>query len=179
MGEVRISLAAAFLATLFLALGACAADVGAADAAADKDHHGSDDPRPFDPDADAMADVDAALLAAQGRDRRVLLVLGGNWCHDSRGLARKFEDPALADLIAASYELVYVDVGRRDRNLDVARRFGVDELFGTPTVLILSPDGALLNRDTVHDWRTAHSKSMEETYAYFEAFALDATETPL
>jgi hypothetical protein len=50
-------------------------------------------------------------------------------------------------------------------------RFGVPELYGTPTVLILSPDGALLNRASVHDWKTADSKPYDETLDYFQRFA--------
>ncbi|GJL93461.1 thioredoxin family protein [Hyphococcus sp.] len=136
----------------------------------ESDRH-NDDPRPFDSTRNAMLDVEAALAAAIRSSRHVLLVLGGNWCHDSRGLAGKFEGPELAEVLAKGYELVWVDVGYRDRNLDVASRFGVVEMLGTPTVLILSPEGALLNRDSVHDWRTADSKSYDETLAYFERFA--------
>jgi hypothetical protein len=131
----------------------------------------ADEPRPFDEARDAMADIDAALAAAKARGTRVLLVLGGNWCHDSRGLASKFEDPTLAALIAARYELVWIDVGRRDKNLDVAKRFGVGDLLGTPTILILSGDGALLNASSAHDWRDAASRSLEETYEYFQDFS--------
>jgi thiol-disulfide isomerase/thioredoxin len=129
------------------------------------------DPRPFDDTRNAMADVNAALMAAQAGGKNVLLVLGGNWCHDSRGLAAKFERDELAAVIAESYELVYVDVGYRDRNLDVPARFGVMELFGTPTVLIVSPEGDLLNRDSVHEWRTADSKPYDETLGYFRRYA--------
>ncbi len=138
---------------------------------APRDH--DDDPRPFDERRNAMADVNAALHAARSSGKNVLLVLGGNWCHDSRGLAAKFERDELAGVIGDSYELVWVDVGRRDRNLDVARRFGVPDLYGTPTVLVLSPEGELLNRDSVHDWRTADSKPYDETLRYFERFAGD------
>lgn len=133
-----------------------------------------DEPRPFDEARDAMADVDDALSAAALRGTRVLLVLGGNWCHDSRGLAAKFEEPALATLIAWRFELVWVDVGRRDRNLEIAHRFGVDELLGTPTILIVAPDGTLLNADSVHDWRDAASRPPEDIFAYIESFARPA-----
>lgn len=136
----------------------------------DSDHH-DDDPRPFDATRNAMMDVDIALQGAAISRRNVLLVLGGNWCHDSRGLAAKFQEPELAEVIAEGYELVWVDVGFRDRNLDVAARFGVMELFGTPTVLILSPEGALMNADTVHDWRTADSKPYGDTLVYFQRYA--------
>jgi len=140
-------------------------------AASEKTAHEDREPRPFDEARDAMADVDAALARAETRGVRALLVLGGNWCHDSRGLAAKFQTPDLAALIAAKYELVWVDVGRRDRNLDVAKRFGVGDLLGTPTVLIVSPAGDLLNADSVHDWRDAASRSEAETLAYFSGQA--------
>lgn len=140
-------------------------------AAPEKPAQENKEPRPFDETRDAMADVDAALARAEARGVRALLVLGGNWCHDSRGLAAKFETLELAALIAGKYELVWVDVGRRDRNLDVAKRFGVGDLLGTPTMLIVSPAGALLNADTVHDWRDAASRSEAEILAYLSAQA--------
>ncbi len=136
-------------------------------------HHADDNLRPFDETRNAMMDVDAALASAGIRGKRVVLVLGGNWCHDSRGLAGKFEEPELAAVIADYYELVWVDVGHRDRNLNVAMRFGVPQIFGTPTVLILSSEGALLNKESVHDWRTADSKPYDETLGYFMRFAQD------
>lgn len=173
-------------AAVDVGVGATKAGVGVAGAAVDvatpdgerhkevpdkhSDHH-DDDPRPFDATANATMDVDIALASARVSGRSVLLVLGGNWCHDSRGLAAKFQQPELAEVIAESYELVWVDVGRRDRNLHIPKRFGVDDLYGTPTVLILSPEGELLNADSVHEWRTADSKPYDETLAYFEDYA--------
>ncbi|MCK5748773.1 MAG: thioredoxin family protein [Oricola sp.] len=150
---------------------------GATGAAADAAFSGGDEDkkheelRPFDASRNAKIDVEAAFASARVTGRNVLLVLGGNWCHDSRGLAAAFERPELAEIIADGYELVWVDVGRRDRNLDIAAEFGVMEIFGTPTVLIASPDGALLNRESVHDWRTAASEPYDETLAYFRRYA--------
>jgi hypothetical protein len=124
-------------------------------------------PNAFDPAADAMADVDAALARAAARDAKVIVVLGANWCHDSRGLAWRLARPEVAPGIVASYELVYVDVGFMNRNLEVARRFGVEELRGSPTVLVLSFAGALLNPDSVETWRTAAQSEPDEVSAYF------------
>ena len=134
-------------------------------------HPHGDDPRPFDETRDAAADVDAALAAASASGKRVLLVLGGNWCHDSRGLAAKFAAPDLSQIIDASYELVWVDVGYRDRNLDIPKRFNAPDLIGTPTILILTHDGMLANRQSVHDWRNADSRTLSEAVAYFRAHA--------
>lgn len=155
------------LAALFLAAAPLAAAI------ASEEEHSEDGLRPFDENANAMADVDAALAAAKARGTRVLVVLGGNWCHDSRGLAKKFQDPELAALIAENYELVWVDVGHRDKNMDVPARFGVHGLIGTPSILILSAEGALLNADSVHDWRNADSETFAKVYDYFAEWARD------
>jgi hypothetical protein len=128
-----------------------------------------DEPRPFDEARNAMADVDAALAAASRRGVNVFLVLGGNWCHDSRSLAQKLAQADVRAALDAGYELVFVDVGRRDRNLDVPRRFGVQTLLGTPTLLILAASGELLNADTAHDWRNAAERTPAELKAYLEA----------
>ena len=53
---------------------------------------------------------------------------------------------------------------------NVAQRFGVPVLQGTPTVLVLSPEGELLNAETVHDWRNAASRSLDEAKEYVERF---------
>lgn len=149
------------LAFLFVILAACASSHATA-----VDEEG--DPRPFSASSDAMADVDAALAAAETRGVNALLVLGGNWCHDSRGFAAKTEQEPLKSLIADHYELVWVDVGMRNRNLDVAERFGVMEITNTPTVLVVSPDEALLNADSVRELRNSHSRSLESVVSYLE-----------
>lgn len=127
----------------------------------------------FDASADAAADVDAALARAKDRNTKVLLVMGGDWCPDSRGLAWRLEQPEVAPLVADGYELVFVDVGFRDRNLDIAQRYGV-ELHGTPTVLVLSPEGELLNPESVESWRDASRRRTQEVASYLQRWAPDA-----
>lgn len=161
-------LIAAMLAGIFASAPVLAAEpakTGAPEAAED------DGPRPFDETRDAMSDVDAALARANTEDKNVLLVLGANWCHDSRGFAKKLADPQIEPIVEANYVVAFVDVGHRDRNLDVAKRFGVADLIGTPTLLILSGEGALLNADSVHDWRDAASRTIKETADYLERWA--------
>lgn len=153
------------------ALAACAAAAPRAAPAPGAARAEDGEPRPFDERRAAMADVDAGLERAKTEGRNLLLVLGGNWCHDSRGFAQKLADPMIAPVIDAAYVVVFVDVGQRDRNLDVARRFGVRDLIGTPTLLVVSPAGALLNAGSVHDWRDAASRSVAETAAYLGLWA--------
>lgn len=131
--------------------------------------------RPYAAASDAAADVDAALARAAAADRRVLLVLGANWCHDSRALAGWLETPRFAALVAQHYELVFVDVGSpqtgEGRNLDIARRFGLAEMTGTPAVLVLTAQGTPVNPDTAASWRNAASRSEAAIHAELAALA--------
>ncbi|MGB5484521.1 thioredoxin family protein [Parasphingorhabdus sp.] len=126
--------------------------------------------RPFDQSANATEQVDAALARAALADKRLIIVMGANWCHDSRGLSGWFAEPRFAAMLEAKYQIVYVDVGQKDRNIDIARRFGIKSIKGTPTVLVLSPRGKLLNRTSAPKWRDAASREEEDVFAYFDQF---------
>lgn len=130
--------------------------------------------RPYNDARAALADVAWALARAAVARKRVILVMGANWCHDSRGLAGWFAMPRFADMLERYYEVVFVDVGHpqegEGRNIDIAQRFGIEEIVGTPTVLILSPEGALLNPETAPSWRNAASRSEDEIFDYFADF---------
>lgn len=131
---------------------------------------GSDHPEatPYNPELDAASAVDAALARAAENDRRVLLVMGANWCHDSRALAGWLETERFERLVADQFELVFVNVGMPQEgdgfNLDIARRFGIEELPGTPNLLVLTPEGSLVNDDSATSWRDAASRDEDAIY---------------
>jgi len=132
----------------------------------------------FQPSADPVADVQQALGRADDGDRLALVVLGANWCHDSRALASRLHSPPLAELIQQEYELVFVDVGYLDKGRDVLRQFGVPQFYATPTVLIVDPSsGALINDEDRHMWANAYSIDMPSSVQYFEKWATTASVT--
>ncbi len=158
---------AAIAAFLALALAACATTGDGAAA--------HPEARAYSVTADATADVDAALARASANGKRVLVVLGANWCHDSRALAGWLETPRFAALTAERYEVVFVNVGMPQtgdgHNLDIARRFGLAEVPGTPAVLVLTAEGRAVNLDTAASWRNAGSRSEDAIYAELEGLA--------
>ena len=137
-----------------------------------------DEPRPYDAGADARAEVDAAMAAAKIDGKMTIVAMGANWCHDSRGLAAQFEKDRFRDLLNENYHVVYVDVGQKNRNIDIAEGFGVDNIVGTPTVFVLAPTGKVLNLDTAPTWRNAASRSEDDVFAYFEGFVDPASMEP-
>lgn len=107
-------------------------------------------PAPYDPSRDSGRDVDAALARAKRSGKPLLIDFGANWCVDCRVLAGVLELPEMRSWIASHFELVQVDIGEFDRNLDMPRRFGAASLEAVPAILVVDPrTGRLRNRDDI------------------------------
>ena len=107
---------------------------------------------PYDESANADTAVDAAFARAKRSGKRVLIDLGGNWCGDCIVLANLMQLPELKPFLAAHFEIVSVDVGRFDRNLQIPARFGMVERLksgGVPAVIVAEPDGTFVNRTDI------------------------------
>jgi thiol-disulfide isomerase/thioredoxin len=97
-------------------------------------------PYPYDEKADATAAVDKAISRAKATGKRVLIDMGGNWCGDCRILAATMDLPEMKAFVAKNFEVVEVDVGHMDKNLQVPARYGVTErLEGVPAVFVVDP----------------------------------------
>lgn len=91
--------------------------------------------------ADAKEDIRQAVLKAAAEHKHVLLDFGGNWCPDCHLLNIYFHDPGNASLLGANYVLVDVNVGRYDKNLDIARKYGIPLNRGVPALAVLDGTG--------------------------------------
>jgi thiol-disulfide isomerase/thioredoxin len=117
-------------------------------------------PLPYDEKADANAQIAAARMRAAKAGKRLLIDLGGNWCLDCRLLAGTIELPEMKRFVARHFVVVTVDIGRFDKNGQVASGYGVQgRLKGVPAVLIVDPrTNRLLNAG--HETELADARSM-------------------
>ena len=107
---------------------------------------------PYDVNANASAAVDAAFTRARNNGKRVLIDMGGNWCGDCIVLANLMQLPEMKSFLTAHFEIVSVDIGRYDHNLQIPTRFGALDLLkrgGVPSIIIAEPDGTFVNRTDV------------------------------
>ena len=103
-------------------------------------------PSPYDARADATGQIDAALRRARASGKPVLINFGANWCPDCRVLAGVLELTEMRGWVARKFELVQVDVGEFDRNLDIADRFTGKPLGAIPAVFVIdAKSGKLRN----------------------------------
>jgi thiol-disulfide isomerase/thioredoxin len=128
-------------------------------------------PTPYDDRADADAALAATIARAKASGKRVLIDLGGNWCTDCRILAAVMELPELKPFIAKHYEVVEIDVGRMNKNMQIPAKYGVTKLAGVPTVLIVDTNGKLINATNSADLADARSMNPQGIANWLARFA--------
>ena len=99
---------------------------------------------PYNETADAKADIQQALTQAAAKQNEVIVVFGANWCGDCRMLDTAMKSGTSAPLLAQDFQIVKVNVGRWDKNLDLAKSYGVPLEKGIPAVAILSSQNKVL-----------------------------------
>lgn len=142
-----------------------------------RDDHG--EVMPFEAEKNARAAVDAAIIKAAASNKDALIVMGANWCHDSRALATHFETPKFKAMMSSHYVLEYIDVAQKNMNQDIANDFGLDGTKGTPTVIIVDGTGIVKNLEDAPTWRNAASRSEEEIFKYFRDYAHMSRPNPM
>src|SRR6266850_2148579 len=117
--------------------------------------------QPYDEAADAKADLKQALNASKADQQPVLVIFGANWCKDCRAL-----DAALQT--GRNAELVKIDVGNFDKNLDVAEAYGNPIKKGIPAAVVLSPDNKVLYATRLGELADARNMSETGIYDFFK-----------
>ncbi len=108
----------------------------------------------YNESADAKADIVVAVARAGKENRRVLVQWGANWCGWCRLLHKLFhEDKNIVRKILYEYEVVLVDIGKFDKNTDLAESYDTFtngfKKAGVPFLTVLGGDGQVVaNQDT-------------------------------
>jgi thioredoxin 1 len=96
----------------------------------------------------AKTEIREALERAKAQNKRVILDFGGNWCGDCQVLDIYFHDPANKSLLEDNFELVDVNIGHYDANVDIAEHYGIPLKRGVPALVVLAPEGKVLLAQT-------------------------------
>jgi protein disulfide-isomerase len=114
------------LAILFVALNACHSN------------------KPYNESANARADILNALNKAKVHKTPVIVIFGANWCEDCQALNAAIQTGKDAVKISKEFEIVKVDIGEFDHNLDVANDYGNPIKGGIPAAAILTDQNKIL-----------------------------------
>lgn len=117
-------------------------------------------PQLYPTNANAVEEIRKGTASARKQNKRVLLVFGGNWCSDCHVLDRAFHLARIEPLLNANFVVVHVDVGKYDKNLDLAKKYRVDLEKGVPEVAVLNGNGTFVYSTT--EFEKAHLLSEED-----------------
>ncbi len=96
-------------------------------------------------DADAHAEIKEAEEKAAQAHKRLLLVFGANWCFDCHVLDLAFQQPDLAPILVANYEVIHVDLGPDEhKNADLVQEYDIPLNKGIPALAVAESDGTLV-----------------------------------
>jgi len=100
----------------------------------------------YNPDADAKADITAAVAKAKKEKKHVFIQVGGNWCSWCIAFHHLVDNtPALKAYLNDHYETVLVNYSKENKNEAIMASLGYPGRFGYPVFVILDGDGEILH----------------------------------
>jgi len=131
---------------------------------------GADGTAGYDPTADPTADLEAAVTEARASGRRILLVVGGEWCSWCHILDRFVKgDPAIHDLWDRHYVTVKVHWDPDQPNAAFLGRY--PKIQGYPHIFVLDDNGRLLHSQNTAELESGDSYSPERVTAFLTRWA--------
>lgn len=109
------------------------------------------------PTGNAREQISEAVARAGRAHKNVLLVFGADWCYDCHVLDKAFHRADIAPLLNRNYELVDVDIGEENKNLDVAAQYEVPLNRGVPAIAVLDSTGKLVYSQKSGEWERARA----------------------
>ena len=122
----------------------------------------------FDEKADAHQQIVAAVKETAKSGKNIILDFGANWCGDCHALEAQMHKPGLAALIRKSFVVVNIDVGKFDKNRDLAVQYHIPLKKGIPALAVLGPRGELLYAQDQGQFEGAGHMTGESIRAFFE-----------
>jgi thioredoxin-related protein len=110
----------------------------------------------YDPARNSADDLKAATATATAEHKRILLVVGGNWCGWCFILDDFWHDHKdLSTLVAANYVVVHINMSRENENKAFLASY--PKISGYPHIFVLESDGKLLHSQDTSPLEDGHS----------------------
>jgi protein disulfide-isomerase len=129
---------------------------------------------PYNETADAKLEIKQALTQAATTQTPIIIVFGANWCGDCKMLDSAMKTGASAPLLSRDFKIVKVNVGHWDKNLDVAKTYGVPLEKGIPAVAIISAKNEVLYVTREGELANARSMGDKGIYEFFKRVTAEA-----
>ena len=127
-------------------------------------------PLPYDEKVVDSLQLDEFIDLSISRGKQPVVIFGGNWCPDCRILEGTLAMPTIKKFLQQHYQVMHIDIGRYDRNMDLMDHLNIESKKGVPRVVILDLEKNIVNSSTSSEWTTARDRKQQEIYNYFQKF---------
>jgi len=125
--------------------------------------------RLYNPDANAEADIKAAIQKAKMEGKHVLIQAGGNWCIWCLRFNRFVTgDPQLDSMVKANYVVYHLNYSKENKNKSIMEKYGFPQRFGFPVFIILDSNGNYIH--------TQKSSYLEQASSYNKKIVFEFLE---
>ena len=131
----------------------------------------------YNPDANAIADIDAAIKKAAAENKFVLIMAGGNWCSWCLEFNRSSKaDPHIDSAINSSFICYHLNYSKENMNEAVFAKYGYPQRFGFPVFLILDGNGKLLHIQNSGYLEKDKGYDREKVFGFFSDWSPSALD---
>lgn len=136
-------------------------------------------PAIYNPQANASAELAAAIKTANATNKHVLVQIGGNWC----SWCIKFHnftttDAQLDSTLKADFVVLKINHSKEVPNLEVLEKLEYPQRFGFPVFVVLDGKGKRLhtqNSAYLEEDKGYSKKKLQEFLGHWSKSALDAS----
>jgi thioredoxin-related protein len=126
----------------------------------------------YHPNADAKADIAAAVKEASAGHKNVLLQIGGNWCIWCiyfNDLVKK--DADLDKYLRENYVVVHVNYSQENKNEKLLADLGYPQRFGFPVFVVLDDKGNRLHTQNSAYLEEGKGHSKAKVMEFFQSWS--------
>lgn len=133
--------------------------------------------RIYNPEANAKAEISAAVKKAAAENKHVLLQVGGNWCPWCIRLHNVFNtDTKIDSALKANYVFVLVNYSKENKNLPLLKEFEFPQRFGFPVLLVLNKDGKRIHTQATDLLEMGEGYDNKKILSFLNAWSVKALD---
>jgi len=136
----------------------------------------------YNPEADAKADINAAVSKANAEGKHVLLQIGGNWCSWCIAFNKKVTgNDTLKGVLDEKFVTYHLNYSQENLNEDVLASLGYPQRFGFPVFVVLDGKGNRLHTQNsvyLEEGKGHNSKKILNFFNHWSPTAIDPVSYP-
>lgn len=129
-------------------------------------------PKPYNPKADAQADINKLVAQAKKEGKNIMIQAGGNWCIWCLRFNNFVQEtPELKELVDKNYLYYHLNYSPDNKNEKVFAQYGnPGEKFGYPVFIVLDKDGKMIKVQQSDVFEEGKGYSKEKVKEFFNTW---------